>query len=768
MGGPSEDVRTNNLPEGILNPRDEVFVRMFRATCTVRDVVYVNPDLFNTGYFKEHSTPDPADVALMRQVIDSQLPGRSANISDERIARFVQHSLTDGPSARRYDFSETEAESAPFVMLNLQGSQFDDRDEYMPTVAGRPPENLRPIPGDDMYWDGFWGVHEGTHPNQHSLPQTTSEEELNTAIMDQELGADRAGIEWLRSQGQEEMVQALIDYRALAAMADPEHSATAILARHPDQQVTREHFQAASSFASVMDQALSRTLGMSDAAVADMRKNNETGYARHVRQLFDQGQFDHASPNPYVRDFIEAYVGAVERRVVDHTADRELNTGPAGRETHDSQDTPISFPATAGGKEFTVVVGEGDEGFMRAAREVSEVPLVFLDPDAFNREYFETNHHADPEDIPIMRAMINAQVPGAAGPRVSDSDLGALVGRVLTEGPYGQRMEIPADESIPGSQPTPFGVINLPGELNDDAIHEYMPSVAHMPAAMLRSIPGTEEAWDEFFGRHEGTHPNQFVYNADITDPHTAVEIMRRELESDQAGLHWLRSQGHDDMAQTIIDYRALSASADPHHAALAIMSDQTDTPVTQENFDAARGFVGVMYDAVEHEAGLNFIQSRHLFRQNPIEFNRHIKTMLEEGAFDHLQNPYVRSYIEAWSGAVDRQVIGPNPNMPEVAPAPISSDPVDADGKPIKEQPDPVADPQIRGDAGGTPIITLRDGDQATLRIGGGTAAEFFASHADPALAEQRLAVTRDAETTEARQNFETASAGPGVTRKV
>lgn len=340
-------------PARPMTARDQVYVRLVRETSEVSDIAFINPDAFNALHLKQNGTVDPADVETMRRTIDAQLPGRSSHFTDAQIARLVESSIENGPFTRRYEFPE---EQAPFAIVNLQGTGLDHRDEYMPLVADRELEVLSDIPGEDVYWDGFWGIHEGTHPNQPVFGEHTSPDESNADVLSRELEADRAGLAWLRAKGQDDMAQALIDFRALSASVDPMHAGIAVLDDTPGTQAGTEVYQAAAKFEGAMDFVVGQDLGLSDADVTEMRLLREEEYAANVNRLLGQGAYDNVDPNPYMREFIEAYAGAVQRQITDRRVARELN--PAA---HENENIKKAETATIEGGTPVVTLAEGDQ-----------------------------------------------------------------------------------------------------------------------------------------------------------------------------------------------------------------------------------------------------------------------------------------------------------------------------------------------------------------------------------------------------------------------
>jgi len=350
----------NARTQPFLSARDQVFVQLVRQTSNIQDIAFINPDAFNRGHFEKSGKVDPADITVMRQMIDAQLPGRSSFFSDSWISNRIAESLTNPPFARRYQFEDGQAApgvpSTPFAVVSLQGSRADHRDEYLPLVAGRSAEVLAPIPGEDVYWDGFWGIHEGTHPGQPAYMGQGTDDENATDIMNRELEADRVGIAWLRAKGQEDMVQALIDFRALSAANDPTHAALAVLADEPNQLATVDHLGAAAKFTNVMDRVVISDLGISEQELGDMKKFDEPAYAQHVQRLLDAGAYDNADPNPHIREFIAAYAGAVQRRIVDTAPALNAETSPSAP----NSDNKIDLDTIKGGTPV-VTLNSGDQ-----------------------------------------------------------------------------------------------------------------------------------------------------------------------------------------------------------------------------------------------------------------------------------------------------------------------------------------------------------------------------------------------------------------------
>lgn len=442
------------------------------------------------------------------------------------------------------------------------------------------------------------------------------------------------------------------------------------------------------------------------------------------------------------------------------------------------------------------------DDYKDAVRETSGVPVVFLDPDEFNRRHYESTGSVHPDDINKMREMLERQLPGITN-GVTNSDLEAAVEQSLTRGPFALRGELvpPAGSSAP---PAPICIVNEPGsQLNHK--NELMPLLSAQDLSRIREIPGWDDHWDRIIGIHEGTHCNQTPLNpAGMTPDQLGVAILQREAEADQASINWARQNGLNDIAQAMIDFRALGAANDPEHAS-AILIDRPG-PATQDHLDAARTFRAEMISKVATDQGISTADARRMLDDRPEEFNGHIKRLLQNGAFDGHPNPHVKESVEAFSGAVQRQITDrriereleqqrrfeghdrhgaldeSRPVLHAVAPeeaptvraeaGPVDTAPVETAGAEIPAEDAPaqvaaVSTPSVHADMdvstirGGAAVVALADGDQASMKIGGVSASAFFASHADNDLAMQRIALEQNAVPSLERQFQNT---GPSV----
>lgn len=308
-----------------LTDADRIYIERAQATATV-PLIFLNSNALDRAYYDNSQTKtiNPADLDRIREMMDSQIAGISRRYPAEGIERIAGLSMDGRHFSMQQDIPAGEfrpgCEPFRYAFINMP------RHGVAPTEM----ESLlfQSSPQAEYYWSGFWGGHEGNHAgfehlsHGHTLNIENPGENEVLAI-NAELSADREGLEWLRSQGQEEVAQAVIDYRALHAFSDRSHAALAILADEPGTQATVEHFRAATEFQGVMTSVVERDLGLSQNGALELERLHPGAFHNHLRRLIDEGAFDNASQNPYVREFIVAYAGAYERQITNRRPDPE-------------------------------------------------------------------------------------------------------------------------------------------------------------------------------------------------------------------------------------------------------------------------------------------------------------------------------------------------------------------------------------------------------------------------------------------------------------
>lgn len=400
----------------------------------------------------------------------------------------------------------------------------------------------------------------------------------------------------------------------------------------------------------------------------------------------------------------------------------------------------------------------GSKGFQDGVRSVTTLPTVFLNPADFHREHVLRTGEVHPDDIKKARDVIRLQGVDDSG--FSDRQLAILVRRSLA-GPFGHAMDV---DDVNG-KPTRICLANGP----EGAIRGRSDSLlkqAGIDPAKLSLIPGWEQHRERIFGIHEGTHCAQDMNTKGMTEEQKDIFLLGREAEGDRAAVKWLRDNNLPDVAQALIDIRALgSLNGDDARHATAILIDNPTVASSQLHIDAARDFKFQMVMAVSADRKLTMEQAVDMFVNSRDEFVRCVDRILARGGFtpaknaDVNNNPHIEEYVRAYAGAYHRQIIdrrpSPTPAAP-AAPAPASGtqgalDFVEGEDRPRYA----LTESDLEGgahaplfDTGeqepsagrqGVPVIALGDGDRALMTIDGVSAADYWRQIADPEMALRR-----------------------------
>lgn len=185
-----------------------------------------------------------------------------------------------------------------------------------------PLEHLRRLPGDEDTWRTFIGIHEGMHVNQESPAPPRDTDEKRLLVLKNEVEADRAGIEYLRSLGREDMVQAWKDYRALAAHHDPLHATSIFLDN--DTEVTDAHLQALAIFDNEIYVAVAGEMGLDILdpksllkAIYESIKLFKTEPEKYIDIVNRLVEHDEIASMPEVTAHIKDYAEAYRRQVLE-------------------------------------------------------------------------------------------------------------------------------------------------------------------------------------------------------------------------------------------------------------------------------------------------------------------------------------------------------------------------------------------------------------------------------------------------------------------
>lgn len=398
----------------------------------------------------------------------------------------------------------------------------------------------------------------------------------------------------------------------------------------------------------------------------------------------------------------------------------------------------------------------GSKGFQDGVKSVTNLPIVFLNPTDFRRQYFLDNRKVHPDDITKAREVIRQQGVDDSG--FNDKQLETLVRRSLS-GPFGHAMQVDDTQG----QPIRICLANGPeGTINghNDVLLQH----ARINLQKVSILPGWEQYRERIFGIHEGTHCGQDMNTKGMTDEQKDIFLLGREAEGDRAAVKWLRDNNLNDVAQYLIDIRALTAVEDrddPRHAT-AILIDNPNVASSQAHIDAARDLRFQMVSAVMNDRRISMEQAVDMFTNRRAEFVGHVDRILARGGFspaknpDVDNNPFVEQYIRAYAGAYRRQIIE-RPLTPGPTPAPgTPSNPHGAldiaageDAERYAAADSTGAEPTEASEPDGTSTresnvqVALGEGDRATLTIDGMNAPDYWRQIADRDIAQQRLEAT-------------------------
>ncbi len=287
------------------------------------------------------------------------------------------------------------------------------------------------------------------------------------------------------------------------------------------------------------------------------------------------------------------------------------------------------------------------------------------------------------------------------------ANLGASMTNAQLDGIIDNALKVP-------SGTTRFEITNLEASVvlvntqsaNADSKSELAQIASGVRAGRLKTVPGTNAIWDRATGEHEGEHGNRETVNTATTR-----QSITEEFRGDAVALRWLRAEGHNDVAQALIDYRVLSAvhHTNAGHATGVALIAGDISKVNDDYVRAAEQMRARVLEAVSKEQGLGSQRNAlRMVEYNPGRFIRVVERALERGEFKGGDaSPELENHVKAYIAAFRRQIDGITPPVP----------------------------------SGARASVDLESGNGSRLSIGGVTAPEFFASIADPALAQAAVA---------------------------
>lgn len=371
-----------------------------------------------------------------------------------------------------------------------------------------------------------------------------------------------------------------------------------------------------------------------------------------------------------------------------------------------------------------------DDPYIQGVLETAgDVDFAVLDPNSFAgidvdipNGQLATTDQVTAEHIEQFRAVMDSLKPNISDAYTDDVITNAVV-TSLNDGPRAFWFEHEGER---------FGLINDFHESIDDT-SQILKLIAHDDGIL--PAPGEDAEWKHLFGRHEGATLDNANLSSNMTEDEIILNTLNDEIGDDRVAL----ADNDGDISQAVkdamIDYRNLVPGDefdDFDHANGIFLNPGNTELATQAHLDAARSVVPMMISGVAADLGVSEPEVRVMRIENPEKFIDAVDSLAEQRAFTQdingVDNPHVQEYIQNYTSAYREHVL----NNERAA---LDEGGVFYDHAALQ----PLGD--------GTPVITQGGlGESDTLTIGADSANGYFAKLADPALAEQRIAMMAEA----------------------
>jgi hypothetical protein len=301
--------------------------------------------------------------------LNEKIPGISEYLSSTQLYVMGSNALEDRTSALN-----NVSQYGIAVMTYSAGSE-ESKEQFATGMSGGGfnPSYFRTLPGSEADYQAWTGAHEAEHSNQMPTEFSVNASTRIQQTLGKEVLSDMAGLNILRAQGKDDVVQAIIDTRILgAANGSTATHATSIFLDDPAfEGVTPEHVSAAMSFKNVMLNIVQNEAGLTRDSAETLRIQYPHEFAALIQQRIDRdggfptsldktwpdtkqlvadrmgvslSEFDRLGPesaaeiaaawgelreegklsvpvtNPYVSEYITQYLGATERMFVPDAA----------------------------------------------------------------------------------------------------------------------------------------------------------------------------------------------------------------------------------------------------------------------------------------------------------------------------------------------------------------------------------------------------------------------------------------------------------------
>lgn len=270
-------------------------------------------------------------------------------------------------------------------------------------------------------------------------------------------------------------------------------------------------------------------------------------------------------------------------------------------------------------------------------QQTSKYPIVYIDPNKFDKKYYTDHGSVNPDDVEKMREMLDSQMPGFSKNH-TDQDIKELVEASILRGPFAGHIKNDGKDIC---------IVNtIDNDIKDkQTLAALLSDTAH---EKLKHVPGWQDHWERIVGIHEGEHCNQ-------DDSRTYLQVLARETGSDQETLNWLKENKLDDIARAFADYRAMAAkSGEVQHSTSIFLNINGENPDGLSKIKAAASFKEEMLLEVMLEKDISYDDAQKLMNDDPTEFAKTIADNLKQGAFKR-DNPYIEKFVKDYVEGIQR-----------------------------------------------------------------------------------------------------------------
>ena len=277
-------------------------------------VVHIDPNAFEgldldlaegKGVERKDITPEHADI--MRDMLESQSPGITSNISDGSMIDTVVKVLESGPSS----VPITDANGASICVVTGIHDSISSESDLKQALSGGGLKDTGSIEADLSDIKYAVGAHEGEHCNQDVAGISELKgAEKDAAILEGEINADKKAIDALEENRGVDITEDLTAMRNLDGASDGGTHATGIsLDDTTPIELSDDQAYAAANFINIQDEAVKEELGISESELTALKVSDGDKYNETVDKLLDNGTFN-ADLDPDANEYVEDYIKA--------------------------------------------------------------------------------------------------------------------------------------------------------------------------------------------------------------------------------------------------------------------------------------------------------------------------------------------------------------------------------------------------------------------------------------------------------------------------